>query len=54
MTKDQFMLATDIMEDIRIINKMCLPNGVSDTLKNDFEEWKNKTIEKYKTEFYAL
>lgn len=54
MTKDQFTLARDIMEDIRVINKMYLPNGVSNTLKNDFEEWKNKTIEKYEIEFDAL
>lgn len=54
MTKGHFERAKEIREDIRVINKLCLNMDASEILAKDFEDWKNKTIEKYESEFDRL
>lgn len=54
MTKENFERAKQIREDIRVVNKLYLTMNASNILNEDFEEWKNKIIEKYETEFDAL
>ncbi len=54
MTKENFERAKQIREDIRVVNKLCLNMDASEILAKDFEDWKNKTIKKYESEFDAL
>ncbi|WP_182435112.1 hypothetical protein [Clostridium sp. AF22-10] len=54
MTKENFDRAKEIMEDIKWIEEIDVPMGLSMNTMESFKMWQSDTIEKLKSEFDKL